>query len=526
MKPNKADLILKGVKAYTVDPGFSVVDCLAVKDGRIVAAGAEAQVLERWEPEQVVDGQGRFAYPGFLDPHAHFTGYGLSLANADLNGAGTWEEVVARVEAHQRRHPTPWAQGRGWDHTRWPGRPYPTRDLLDQAFPDRPVLLVRTDGHAAVANGAALALAGVDAATRIEGGEFVQAGGRLTGLLIDNAIDRVRQALPIPGREDQVRALLAAQANCFAVGLTSVSDAGIACSLAQLMDELHRSGRLKIRIYAMLDPTEENYEHFLSQGPYLTDRLTVRSVKTYADGALGSRGALLLEPYQDDPGNRGLQLNSDRQLEEVCRRAFAAGYQVATHCIGDAAVRLMLELYGRHLPQGNDLRWRIEHAQIVTDADLPLFGAFGVVPSIQTTHATSDMRWAEERLGPRVRLAYRYQELLAQNGWLPNGSDFPVEGINPVLGFYAAVARKDLQGWPAGGFQADNALTREQALRAMTIWAARANFEERGRGSLEPGKWADIVLLDRDLMAVPEADLPGARVLATYVAGERVWGGE
>lgn len=274
-------------------------------------------MLERWDPERVVDGEGRFAYPGFMDPHSHFTGYGLSLDNADLNGAGTWEEVVARVQARQRRQPTPWAQGRGWDHTRWPGRAYPTRDLLDQAFPDQPALLVRTDGHAAVVNGAALALAGVDTGTRIDGGEFVQAGGRLTGLLIDNAIDRVRQALPIPGREDQVRALLAAQANCFAMGLTSVCDAGIACSLAQLMDELHRSGRLKIRIYAMLDPTEENYEHFLSQGPYLTDRLTVRSVKTYADGALGSRGALLLEPYQDDPGNRGLQLNSDRQLEEI-----------------------------------------------------------------------------------------------------------------------------------------------------------------------------------------------------------------
>jgi predicted amidohydrolase YtcJ len=526
MRANKADLVLKGVRAYTVDPEFRVVDCLAVKDGRIVAVGTEAQVLADWDPERLVDGRGRFAYPGFMDPHSHFTGFGLSLDHADLNGAGSWAETVARVQDHQRRQPTPWVEGRGWDHTRWPDRAYPTRDLLDRAFPDRPALLVRTDGHAAVANGAALALAGVDAATRIDGGEFVQAGGRLTGLLIDNAIDRVREAVPVPGRDDQVRALLAAQASCFRVGLTSVCDAGVECSLACLMDELHRSGRLKIRIYAMLNPNEENYEHFLANGPYLTDRLTVRSLKTYADGALGSRGALLLEPYQDDPGNRGLQLNSDRQLEEICRRAAAAGYQVATHAIGDAAVRMMLELYGRHLVRGRDQRWRIEHAQIVTDADLPLFGALGVVPSIQTTHATSDMRWAGERLGPRLRTAYRYRELLAQNGWLPNGSDFPVESNNPVLGFHAAVARTDAQGWPEGGFQPENALTREQALRAMTIWAARANFEERGRGSLEPGKWADLVLLDRDLMTAPEADLPGAEVLATYLAGEPVWDAE
>lgn len=523
MKADRADLILKNVKAYTVNAAFDVVDCLAIRDGRIAAAGREAQILEQFAPERVVDGQGRFAYPGFLDPHAHFCGYGLSLANADLTGAGSWEQAVARLVDHQGRHPSAWVQGRGWDHTRWPDRAYPTRELLDRAFPDRPALLVRVDGHAAVANGAALALAGVDEGTRIDGGEFAQDGGRLTGLLIDNAIDRVRQAVPVPGRAELEQALLAAQANCFKVGLTSVSDAGIERDLALLMDDLHRSGRLKIRIYAMLNPTEENYEHFLAQGVHVTDRLTVRSVKTYADGALGSRGALLLEPYQDDPGNRGLQLNSDRQLEEVCRRAAAAGYQVAVHCIGDAAVRLVLELYGRHLPPGNDWRWRIEHAQIVADADLGLFGAHGIVPSIQSTHATSDMRWAQERLGERVGTAYRYQDLLGQNGWLPNGSDFPVEDINPLLGFYAAVARKDLQGWPRDGFQPENALTREQALRAMTIWAARANFEERGRGSLEPGKWADLVLLDRDLMTAPEADLPGARVLATYLAGEPVY---
>jgi hypothetical protein len=275
----------------------------------------------------------------------------------------------------------------------------------------------------------------------------------------------------------------------------------------------------------MLNPTEENEAHFLAKGIHVTDRLTIRCVKTYADGALGSRGALLLAPYSDDAGNRGLQLAPTEVLEDICRRAARAGYQVATHCIGDAAVRLMLGIYGRHLEPGNDARWRLEHAQTIDPEDLPVFGAKGIVPSVQTTHATSDMKWAAERLGPRIRTAYRYQELLAQNGWLPNGSDFPVEDINPLQGFYAGVARKDLQGWPEGGFQMENALTREQALRAMTIWAARANFEEDSRGSLEPGKWADFVILDRDLMEAPEGELLAARVLATFSAGEQVYGG-
>jgi len=271
----------------------------------------------------------------------------------------------------------------------------------------------------------------------------------------------------------------------------------------------------------MLRPTEENFAAFVARGVQVSDRLTIRSIKAFADGALGSRGALLLEPYSDDPGNAGLQLTAPERLEEICRRAAAAGYQVNTHCIGDGAVRLMLNIYGRHLEPGNDRRWRIEHAQVVADEDLAAFGARGVIPSVQTSHATSDMRWAAQRLGPRIRRAYRYQDLLRQHGWLPNGSDFPIEPVNPLLGFYAAVARKDRSGWPEGGFQMENALTREQALRAMTCWAARANFEEGDRGSLEVGKWADFVVLDRDLLQCPEPDILSARVLSTHVAGEQ-----
>ena len=523
MRPREVDFILKNVKAYTVDQAFGTATCLAVQGGRIAAAGPEREVLERCAADRVVDGRGMPVYPGFMDPHSHLYNYAHTLRMADLTGAGTWKEAVARVVDQQRRHPSPWAEGRGWDHTAWPGRAFPTRDLLDQAFPDQPVLLVRVDGHAAIANGAALARAGVDERTRVDGGELVQAAGRLTGLLIDNAIDLVRKSVPAPDRETHERVLLQAQANCFAVGLTSVSDAGTDLEQALILEDMARDGRLKLRVYVMLRPSEANFAHFITKGVLTGERLTIRSIKLFADGALGSRGALLLDPYQDDPGNRGLQLAATEVLEDACRRAAAAGWQVNTHAIGDAAVRLMLDIYGRCLRPGNDARWRIEHAQIIHPDDLPRFGKLGVVPSVQTTHATSDMRWAEERLGPRVKWGYRYQELLRQNGWLPNGSDFPVEAIDPLLGFYAGVARKDRRGWPEGGFQMENALTREQALRGMTIWAARANFEEDGRGSLEPGKWADFVMLDRDLMQVPEPELLSARVLGTWVGGEQVY---
>ncbi len=523
VKPSNADLIVKNLRAYTVNAAFDTIEGMAIVGGRIADVGRSDEILRYWASAWILDGQGRCAYPGFMDPHSHLLNYGHTLRMADLNGCGSWEEVIDRLRDHQRRRPYPWVHGRGWDQNQWPGQAFPTMEALDRAFPDRPAYLVRVDGHAALANSAALALAGVDERSRVEGGEFVKAGGRLTGLLIDNAMEPVRAVIPRPDRADKEEVLLEAQARCFAVGLTSVCDAGIDRDDALLFEAMHGDGRLKLRIYAMLNPTRENYRHFVAKGVHATDRLTIRSLKTYADGALGSRGALLLEDYRDDPGNRGLQLETTERLEEICRRAAAVGYQVCTHCIGDAAVRLMLGLYGKHLRPGNDLRWRIEHAQIVDSGDLPAFREKAIVPSVQTTHATSDMRWAAERLGPRIKRAYRYQELLAQNGWLPNGSDFPIEDINPLFGFYAGVARKDRDGGPEGGFQMENALTREQALRAMTIWAARANFEEANRGSLEVGKWADFVILDQDLLQVPERDIPAAKVLATFVAGEKVY---
>lgn len=291
-----------------------------------------------------------------------------------------------------------------------------------------------------------------------------------------------------------------------------------------LIDSLQKENLLKIRIYAMLNPTQENITNYLNNGIYLTDKLSVRSVKLFADGALGSRGALLIDAYEDDKLNYGIQVSSSDYLSKMCLLAMEKGYQVNTHCIGDSAVRLMLTIYKRYIPAGNDLRWRIEHAQVVHPDDFILFSDYRIIPSVQTTHATSDMPWAVDRIGPeRLKYAYAYKTLLEQNGWLANGSDFPVESINPLYGFYAAVARKNLKGYPETGFMKDEALTREQALRAMTVWAAKACFEENMKGSLEAGKFADFVVLDRDIMKVDEIGIPKTKVLETYVGGELVY---
>jgi predicted amidohydrolase YtcJ len=321
--------------------------------------------------------------------------------------------------------------------------------------------------------------------------------------------------------------LLQAQQNCFAVGLTTVADAGLGNSTIKRMDKMHHEGTLKMRIYAMLSPTEENLTEYLTAGVYKTDRLHVGSVKLFADGALGSRGALMLEPYSDAPEKTGLQVNSNAYLTDICQRCYDAGFQVETHCIGDSANRLMLSIYKNILKGPNDRRWRIEHAQIIHPDDFRIFADYSIIPSVQTSHATSDMYWAADRVGPvRIKGAYAYKELLAQNGWLPNGSDFPVERINPLFGFFAGFARMDQSGYPEGGWMMENALTREESMRAMTIWAAKSCFEENERGSIEPGKMADFVVLEQDILTIGALDVPKTRVLETWIGGEQVFNRE
>ena len=519
----KVDLIVANATIYTFDSSFSTAQSMAVSQGKIVALGTNQDIHDHYSAENLIDACGKFIYPGFMDPHCHFLNYGLTLRNASLSGAKSWEEVLERLVKHQEGFPTEWVQGRGWNQNEWNIKEFPTNELLDKAFPSKPVFIVRIDGHAAIANSVALKMAGVNENTKKEGGELIKKNGKLTGVLVDNAIELVKAIIPEVDNGTKEKALLKAQQNCFEVGLTSVSDAGTDLKDVLLMDSLQKVGTLKMRIYAMLNPTNENFEHFLSKGTYTTDFLTVRSIKLFADGALGSRGALLLKPYNDAPESKGLQVEPTEKLEGYCEKAFKAGFQVNTHCIGDAAVRLMIDIYSKFLKGRNDLRWRIEHSQVVDPKDLPRYGEFSIIPSVQTTHATSDMSWADERLGDRIKYAYAYQDLLKQNGWLPNGSDFPIEDINPIYGFYSGVARKDFTGNPANGFQFENALTREQALKAMTIWAAKANFEEKVKGNLELGKVADFVILDTDLMKAPESDLPNSKVISTFVAGELVY---
>ncbi len=519
-----ADLVIYNGTIYTVNEGFAVAEAMAIKDGRILATGPSEFMLSRYPDAEKLNLQQEYVYPGLIDPHCHFLGYGMNLKAADLVGTGSWEEILEILQEHAQQFSEGWLTARGWDQNDWEQKEFPDKTKLDQLFPHRPVFLTRIDGHAAVVNQAALDIAGIDSPVHIEGGSVVFEDGEPTGILIDNAIAMVREHIPPATNEEKSDALEQAQQQCFAVGLTSVHDAGLDAEDIFLIKDLQEKEKLRMRIYAMLNPGERNYEKIMSRGYIQTPHLQVRSIKLYADGALGSRGALLLEEYSDDPGNHGISLADPEWLKEQAGLALENDYQVNTHAIGDSANRLILNLYAGLLEPGNDKRWRIEHAQTVHPDDFGLFAKYNIVPSVQSTHATSDMKWAIKRLGPeRLKNSYALRKLLEQNGWIPNGSDFPVEDINPLYGFYTAVARKDLSGTPEGGFQMEHALTREEALKAMTLWAAKAGFEEDAKGSLAPGKFADFVILDKDIMTIPIEEVPNVRVVATYLAGEEVY---
>ena len=520
----QADLILTNGKVYTVDRDFSTAEAIAISDHRIVAVGTSREILRKYSANEVRDLHGAFVYPGWIDAHCHFFGYGMNLNAVDLTGTGSVEEIINILLENRDKQQGSWITGRGWDQNDWEVQEFPDRQMLDQYFPETPVLLRRIDGHAAWVNSAALRIAGVTASSRVEGGKVMLSGGKPSGILVDNAIGLVSSSIPPPTDNDRVEALQQAEKNCFSVGLTSVYDAGLSKHVVQIIDSLQRTGSLKIRMNTMLSPSEENFSYFVEKGPYQSDHLSVNTVKLFTDGALGSRGARMIEPYSDDPGNYGLYVTPLDTLEKFCRRAYQHHFAVATHCIGDGANRETLRIYASILGEKNDRRWRIEHAQVIHPEDFHYFGDFNIIPSVQTTHATSDMYWAEERLGSeRIKGAYAYRQLLEQNGWLPNGSDFPVEQINPLFGFYAGVVRKDQSGFPDEGFQTENAITREQALRAMTIWAARSGFEEDLKGSIEPGKLADLVVTSTDLMSAPDNELFGIRVQLTYSGGEVVY---
>ena len=525
----KVDVIIFSTKIYTVDPDFSIAQAMAVRHGKIVAIGSNEDIFDNYTAENAYNASGKAVYPGFIDGHCHFYWYGAGLLqNADLVGTETFDEIIEIVKEHHQKTNMEWILGRGWDQNDWPEKKYPTREKLDELFPDNPVVLTRIDGHALLANSEALRRADINSETKIEGGEVIlDINGEPTGVLIDNAMDPVREMIPQLSNEQHAEALDIAQQNCFAAGLTSVVDAGLEKDLVLLIDSMQQKGRLKMKINAMLSPNEENLEHFIEKGPYLTDKLSVRSIKLYADGALGSRGALLLDEYSDDPGKHGLLIKEPDYYRKWALIANDNNFQVCTHTIGDSGARIMLDIYGEFLKGENDKRWRIEHAQIIHPNDMHKFGKYSVIPSVQGTHATSDMYWAEERLGPeRIKWSYAFEELLDENGWLINGTDFPIENISPLYTFYASVARKDLEGYPEQGFLKENALNRTNALKSMTLWAAKGSFEEDKKGSLEPGKHADFVILEKDIMEIPEEEIPSVKIASTFVDGEEVFRNE
>ncbi|WP_124981155.1 amidohydrolase [Nonlabens xiamenensis] len=520
----KVDLIVTNANIYTVDEAFSQAEALAIRDGKVVALGSSIDMLADFESKDIIDAQGQYIYPGFIDAHCHFYGLGQQLQRVDLVGTQSYQEVLDRVQQFNEERQPDFIIGRGWDQNDWSVKEFPTNARLNEMFPDTPVALTRIDGHAMIANQAALDLAGINVDTKIEGGDIVRKDGKLTGILVDNPMELVEAVFPSAGRQEDITALLDAQQINLSYGLTTVDDAGLHQATIELIDSLQQAGDLRIKIYAMVSNTPENLDYFLSKGIIKTDRLHVRSVKFYADGALGSRGAAMKEPYSDQHNHFGALLSSVEEFENTAQRIAQTDYQMNTHAIGDSANYVVLKTYKKLLSGSTDRRWRVEHAQIVDPADFHFFDHDNVLPSVQPTHATSDMYWAEDRVGSqRIKGAYAYKKLLDESGRLALGTDYPVEQVSPFLTFYAAVGRKDTSGFPEEGFLPEQALTRKEALQGMTIWAAYANFEEQEKGSLEPGKAADFILMKKDIMQVDLDEIPKLTVEQTYINGQKVY---
>jgi hypothetical protein len=519
-----ADVVVENARVYTANPAQPRAAALAVKDGRILAVGDEVKPYIGAATRRI-DARGAAVIPGLIDSHVHMEGLGDLLGTFDLRHVKTVAEVAAIVRRAAASRPKgTWIHGRNWDQTNWGGQ-FPTADDLERAAPDHPVHLTRVDGHASWVNRRALALAGLTRETPDPPGGKIHrdAQGEPTGILIDRAQGLVARRIPPPSDAEVRERLARAAAECVRLGLTTVHDAGVSRQTLDAYRALLQADRLPVRVYAMIGGAGALWRDYLQRGPEIGERLTVRSLKLMADGAMGSRGAAFWQPYTDDPANSGLLMLTRADIEKAAREAYQHGFQVNTHAIGDRANRTVLDAYAAVLQGPNDRRFRIEHAQAVALPDFELFRKYSVIASMQSTHATSDMRWAEQRLGPdRVLGAYAPQRFLKIGVRVANGSDFPVEDPNPLWGFYAAITRQDHQGHPPGGWFPDQRMTREEALASWTINGAYAAFEERWKGSLEPGKAADFLLLSRDIMQVPPREILDTRVTLTAVGGRLV----
>ena len=520
-KQEKADLIVINANTYTVNDSFAKAEAFAIKDGKIIAIGKTKEIKQKYATLKTVDAKGKTVLPGLIDAHCHFYGLGLQQQKVDLSGTKSYDEVLDRLVAFQKEKNVGYITGRGWDQNDWEVKEFPTKEKLDKLFPNTPVAVRRVDGHALLANQVAIDLAGVTVETKFSGGDILQKDGKLTGVFIDNPMGLIGSTLPNPSKKEIIQALKDAEKICFDLGLTTVDDAGLDRKIIELIDSLQEVGELKMRIYAMVSASEQNLNYYLDKGISKNDRLNIRSFKVYGDGALGSRGAAMRKEYSDKANHFGALVNTVENLQNTAKRIADSKFQMNTHAIGDSANHFLLKTYKQVLKDKKDRRWRIEHAQILSPEDFELFD--DIIPSIQPTHATSDMYWAEDRVGAeRIKGGYAYKDLLNKYGKVTLGTDFPVEKVSPFLTFYAAVARKDLNNYPENGYQMKNALSREETLKGMTIWAAYSNFEENEKGSIEVGKFADFIILDQDIMIVDIDKVPTTKVLETYVNGEKV----
>ncbi len=499
-KGKNADLVIHNAVIHTMKDGDKTFEAIAIKDGKILEVGPERQILNKYSADEKIDAEGKHLYPGFTDAHGHILSLAKQNLSLDLVGVPSFSSLMVRMEKYHSKSGKDFIIGRGWDQSLWESNELPNNKLINEKYSDIPVFLERIDGHAALVNDYLLKLAGITKDTKIDGGLVILSNDSLTGLLLDNAIELVKLKLPKFTDGEIKQEILKVQNNLFSYGITGVHEAGIERKDIDLFESLVNNGKLKLNLYAMLMPSDNNIAFAKSKGIYENKNLKIGSFKVYADGALGSRGALLKKPYSDMENHFGLLLSSPEQMESIAKICEQTGYQMNTHAIGDSANYSLLQLYRSVFEKNPDHRWRIEHAQVIDPADFSLFGRYGVFPSVQPTHAVSDQRWAEDRLGKeRLVGAYAYKSLLEQFGMVAFGTDFPVENINPFLTIHAAVFRKNKENEPTNGFLMKEAMSLEDCLKAMTIWPAFASFQENSLGSLEKGKDATFIILNKPI---------------------------